>query len=49
MEAMEGFEDRGDIGNQSVRAIAKLADSDQVRVPISSNISVYTPLYVPVE
>jgi hypothetical protein len=33
MEAMEGFEDLGDIGNQSVRAIAKLADSDKVRFP----------------
>ena len=30
MEAMEGFEDLGDIGKQSVRAIAKLANSDKV-------------------
>ena len=34
MEAMEGFEDRGDAGNQSVREIAKLAGSDEVRTPI---------------
>lgn len=50
MEAMEGFEDLGNIGNQSVRAIAKLADSDKVWVPVSSNISVYALLYcMPVE
>ena len=31
-EAMEGLEELGDIGNQSVREIAKLTDSDQVSV-----------------
>lgn len=31
MEAMEGFEDGADSGSQSVREIAKLADSDKVR------------------
>ena len=38
MEAMEGVEEGVDPANQSVRAIAKLADSDQVRV-LSPNVS----------
>lgn len=32
MEAMEGLEELGDLSNQSVRAIAKLADSDKVKL-----------------
>lgn len=31
MEAMEGLEEMGDLSSQSVKAVAKLADSDQVR------------------
>lgn len=33
-EAMEGLDELGDIGNQSVREIAKLTDSDQVSVKL---------------
>lgn len=35
MEAMEDLGNLGDIANQSVRAIAKLADSDKVRLGAS--------------
>ncbi len=42
MEAMEDVEEMGDHSNQSVRAIAKLADSDQVIIVQSIPVATVT-------
>ena len=41
MEAMEGLEEMGDLSSRSVKAVAKLADSDQVILIVANTYASY--------